>query len=41
MIGVMFGLVHTEYALDVLPELAAYEGFYACSMSTRDPCFRG
>jgi membrane protease YdiL (CAAX protease family) len=26
VIGVMFGLVHTEYALGVLPELAVYGG---------------
>jgi membrane protease YdiL (CAAX protease family) len=29
MIGVMFGLVHTEYSLGVLPELAVY-GVLAC-----------
>jgi len=29
MIGVMFGLVHTEYPLGVLPELAVY-GMLAC-----------
>lgn len=33
-IGVMFGLVHTEYALGVLPELAVY-GALACLLYER------
>ncbi len=41
MIGVMFGLVHTEYPLGVLPELAIYGGLACLLYEYTGRCCRG